>query len=137
MAGADEATGTLYLRRLPRQLTREAKAEAARRGISLTAFTREALVTALRKRTAHAEEIDGAGSIRPDLDWFEANRERLWRRHPNEYVAILHRKVIDHDREFGPLAQRVFAKYGVRSLAMPYVTPTEKVAHLLSPRIKR
>lgn len=134
---AQDGTGTLYLRGIPRQLTREAKAEAARRGMSLTAFAREALATALGRGTARAEDRDGLAAIRPDLDWFEANRKRLLRRYHDEYVAILNRKVVDHDREFEPLAQRVFAKYGVRSIAMPRVTSHQRIVHLRSPRIAR
>jgi len=137
MANSQDPTGTLYLRGIPRQLTREAKAEAARRGMSLTAFTKEALATALRHRAARTDHSDGIEAIRPDLQWFDRNRHRLLRRYPNEYVAILNRKVVDHDREFAGLAQRVFAKYGVRSIAMPQVTPQERVVHLRSPRIAR
>ncbi len=137
MANSQDPTGTLYLRGIPRQLTREAKAEAARRGMSLTAFTKEALATALRQKTARTDDSDGSEAIRPDLQWFERNRNRLLRRYPNEYVAILNRKVVDHDREFAGLAQRVFAKYGVRSIAMPRVTPQDQVVHLRSPRLAR
>lgn len=137
LTNAQDSSGTLYLRGMPRQLTRDAKAEAARRGMSLTAFTKEALAKALRQRAARTDQADGIEAIRPDLEWFEANRQRLLRRYPNEYVAILRRKVVDHDREFGDLAQRVFAKYGVRSIAMPQVTAQERVAHLRSPRIAR
>jgi hypothetical protein len=137
MANSQAPTGTLYLRGIPRQLTREAKAEAARRGMSLTAFAREALATALSQKVARLDESDGIETIRPDLEWFEANRPRLLRRYPNEYVAILNRKIVDHDREFADLAQRVFAKYGVRSIAMPQVTAQEQVLHLRSPRIAR
>ncbi len=128
-------TATLYLRGIPRPLVREAKAVAARRGMSLTAFAREALAKALRTRAARAEEPDGIEAIRPDLDWFEAHRKRLLRRYRNEYVAIVNRKVVDHDSDFGALADRVFKRYGVRSIAMPKVTPHERVVHLPSPRI--
>ena len=137
MANSQDPTGTLYLRGIPRQLTREAKAEAARRGMSLTAFTKEALATALRQRATRTEHSNGIEAIRPDLKWFEVNRHRLLQRYPNEYVAILKRKVIDHDREFAGLAQRVFDKYGVRSIAMPQVTVQERVLNLRSPRIVR
>lgn len=128
MAGQD--TGTLYLRGVPRQLVREAKAEAARRGMSLTAFAKEALARALG---ATAEEDQGIQSIRPDLDWFEANRKRLAKRYRDEYIAIINRKVVDHDTDFGALAQRVFAKYGVKSIAMPKATPEERVYNVPTP----
>lgn len=132
MAGQD--TGTLYLRGVPRELVREAKAEAARRGMSLTAFAKEALARALG-RTSEEEDEDAIRPIRPDLDWFEANRRRLWRRYPNEYVAIVNRKVVDHDSDFGALAQRVFAKYGPDPIAIPKVTREEEVIHIRSPRL--
>jgi hypothetical protein len=129
---ADQSTGTLYLRGVPRELVREAKAEAARRGISLTAFAKEALARAL-SRPAEEEE-DDIQSIRPDLDWFEANRKRLARRYRDEYVAIVDRRVADHDRDFGALARRVFARHGNRPIAMPRATPEPRVVHLRSPR---
>lgn len=133
---AQQDTGTLYLRGVPRQLVREAKAEAARRGMSLTAFAKEALARALG--TTAAEDDKGIESIRPDLEWFEANRKRLVKRYRDEYIALINRKVVDHDSDFGALAQRVFAKYGVRSIAMPKVTPEERVVNIRTPlRVER
>lgn len=126
-------TATLYLRGVPRTLVREAKAEAARRGMSLTAFTREALARALRSKAARTDEREGVETIRPDLNWFEANRKRLLRRYRNEYVAIVNRKIVDHDPDFGVLARRVFAKYGLRSIAMPKVTADERVVEIPTP----
>jgi hypothetical protein len=127
---AGQETATLYLRGVPRKLVREAKAEAARRGISLTAFAREALATALRREPA---EDAGIHSIRPDLDWFEANRKRLARRYRDEYVVIVDKKVVDHDADFNALARRVFAKYGTEPIAMPKVTPEPRVVKIPSP----
>jgi hypothetical protein len=134
---AQQDTGTLYLRGVPRNLVREAKAEAARRGMSLTAFAKEALAKALGT-PAGEEEEGGIQSIRPDLDWFEANRKRLAKRYRDEYIAIINRKAVDHDPDFGALAQRVFAKYGVKSIAMPKVTPQERVVNIRTPvRVER
>lgn len=132
MARSQE-TATLYLRGIPRPLVREAKAVAARRGMSLTAFTREALARALKTRELRVEESEGIETIRPDLDWFEKNRKRLLRRYRNQYVAIVNKKIVDHDPEFGRLARRVFAKYGVRDIAMPKVTPEERIIEIPTP----
>lgn len=129
---AEHSTGTLYLRGVPRELVREAKAEAARRGMSLTAFAKEALGRALGGTPV--DVADEVKPIRPDLDWFEANRKRLLRRYRDEYVAIVNRKVVDHDPDFGALARRVFAKYGRRPIAIPKVTPEAPLIHLRSPR---
>ncbi|MGH2398615.1 MAG: DUF5678 domain-containing protein [bacterium] len=131
---AQQETGTLYLRGVPRQLVREAKAEAARRGMSLTAFAKEALAKALGTSRVDEDEA-GIRSIRPDLDWFEANRKRLVKRYRDEYVAIINRKVVDHDPDFGALANRVFAKYGNNPIAIPKVTLEERVVHIRSPRL--
>ncbi len=128
----EQSTGTLYLRGVPRELVREAKAEAARRGMSLTAFAKEALARALGRTSE--EDQDVVRPIRPDLDWFEANRQRLLRRYREEYVAVVNRRVVDHDADFGALAARVFAKYGRRPVAIPKVTPEPRVIHLRSPR---
>ncbi len=130
MMAQQNDTATLYLRGIPRELVWEAKSEAARRGMSLTAFAREALTRALRTRTGHTKEPEGVEAIRPDLDWFQANRKRLMRSYRNQYVAIVNRRVVDHDSEFGPLARRVFAKYGMRSIAIPKVTSEDRIVEI-------
>lgn len=132
---ANSNTGTMYLRGVPRKLVREAKVEAARRGTTLAALVAEALDRFLG--TAQGERLDANDPIAIDLAWFEANRSRLYRRYPNEYVAIMKRKVVDHDRDFSALAQRVFQRYGVRSMAMPKVTQEERVVNLPSPSVER
>lgn len=132
---AQQESGTLYLRGVPRQLVREAKAEAARRGMSLTAFAKEALAKALGAGVDEDEEIR---SIRPDLDWFDVNRKRLVKRYRDQYVAIINRKVVDHDHDFGALANRIFAKFGNNPVAIPKVTPEERVINVRTPlRVER
>jgi hypothetical protein len=128
---ASPDSGTLYLRGIPRRLVREAKAEAARRGMTLTAFAREALARALGRE--RAGEGEGEGGLRRDLAWFEANRARLLRRYRGQYVAIVNRRIVDHDRDFGALARRVFRRYGPRSIAIPLVTAEERVAEIPTP----
>jgi hypothetical protein len=132
---ANPNTGTMYLRGVPRKLVREAKVEAARRGTTLAALVAEALDRFLG--TAQAERPEAIDPIADDLKWFEANRSRLFRRYPNEYAAIMKRKVVDHDKDFSALTMRVYEKYGVRSVAMPKVTQQERVVNLPSPWIER
>lgn len=132
---ANPNTGTMYLRGVPRKLVREAKVEAARRGTTLTALVAEALDRFLG--SPRAEVPEAFDPIADDLTWFEANRARLFRRYPHEYVAIMKRKVVDHDTDFSALAQRVFKRYGVRSIAMPKVTQQERVVNLPSPQVER
>lgn len=129
-------TGTLYLRGVPRKLVREAKAQAARRGMSLTAFVKEAVAQAIGVE-APTERGEGAGSVTRDLRWFEVNKTKLLRRYANEYVAIINRKVVDHDRDFDVLARRVFERHGVKSICMPKVVPGEREVRIPSPRVAR
>jgi hypothetical protein len=135
---------TLYLRALPESLVREAKATAARRGITLAALVAEALQEAVgtvdrRVKAGRAQPAQGAGAtaqgLAESMRWFEANRTRLLRRYRDQYVAIDRNRVIDHDRDFAALARRVFARLGARPVLIPKVTVEERVVHVPSPRL--
>ncbi len=148
---------TLYLRGLPEPLVREAKAAAARRGVTLTALVAEALQQALgasvplpgtgrarpgtagrpgpTSRKGWAGKGDVADRLAESMRWFEANRGRLLRRYRDRYVAIEGGRVIDHDRDFDALARRVFARVGPGPVFMPKVTPEERVVAVPSPRL--
>jgi hypothetical protein len=120
---------TLYLRGLPDALVRAVKAEAARRGITLTALVAEFLRTGVGSDVQNGASQDLSGDIR----WYQANRRRLLRRYRDEYVAIHEGKVVDHDRNFDALASRVFARFGPRPVFMPKVTEEDRVVRLPSP----
>lgn len=128
---------TLYLRALPESLVREAKATAARRGITLAALVAEALQGAVRTvdRRAKAGRAQSARGLAESMRWFEANRARLLRRYRDQYVAIDRNRVVDHDRDFAPLARRVFARLGARPVFIPKVTAEERVVRVPSPRL--
>lgn len=130
---AQQQTATLYLRGVPRDLVREAKVTAARRGITLTALVKEALASTLERSLSLAEDLPE--DFRRDWAWYERNKSKLLKRYRNQYVAIINRKVVDHDTESHTLAQRVFDRYGVRSIPMPKVIAKERVVHIYSPRL--
>jgi len=125
---------TLFLRGMPRRVVREAKAAAARRGSTLAALVSEALERSL-------QDADGSEAVpaelRDDMRWYEGNRARLASRYGGEYVAILGRKVLDHDEDFETLSQRVFQRLGVRSILMPRVQDPEPRFYVRSPRVRR
>jgi plasmid stability protein len=138
---------TLYLRSLPEDLVREAKAAAARRGLTLTAFVREALARAVGIETPAAPAREAPRQtppreVRPegleaDMAWYESRRRSLVRRYRGEYLAIVNRRVADHDREFDRLARRMFRRFGVRPIYMPKCEGEERVVTVASPRVAR
>ncbi len=123
---------TLYLRGMPTSLVREAKAEAARRGTTLTTLIADALARGLQLRGKSGDPLDN--DVELAMKWYARNRPRLVRRYNGQFVAILGRRVLDHDRDFGALAERVFKRVGVRSVFMPRVQSREERVHVRSPR---
>ncbi len=81
--------------------------------------------------------METADPLDTDFAWFEAHRDQLVRKYEGLYVAIVEGKVIDHDRSFAALAQRVFRREGMRPVLMPRVTRTETVVRVRSPRRSR
>jgi hypothetical protein len=120
---------TLYLRGVPKDLVRELKAQAAHQGLTLTA-----LATAALRRALGTEPQEDLKPIESDMAWYEAHKRQVLRRYPGEYLAIVDRRIVDHDLDFGALAARVFAKVGVRPVFMPQCLADDQVVHLRSPR---
>jgi Family of unknown function (DUF5678) len=125
---------SLFLRGMPVELLREAKAAAARRGETLTTIVAEALTRSLGVDSVPQR---GPDALEREMAWYRKNLPALLRRYPGEYVAIVDAAVVDHDRDFSPLAGRVFARFGNRSIYMPRVQAAERVARVRSPRRAR
>ena len=126
---------TLYLRGMPADLVREAKAKAARRGATLTTVVSEALARSLEDDDVGTGEVDR--ELRASERWYARQRPRLLKRYRGQYVAIRHEAVLDHDSDFAALAARVFARLGVCPVFMPRVLEREKPVRLRSPRLAR
>jgi hypothetical protein len=128
------ASKTLFLRSMPGDLVREAKAAAARRGKTLTAIVAEALARSLQVDSdGHAE----ADTIERDIAWYRHRRQRLLKRYRGNYLAIIDESIVDHGPDFSALATRVFRRFGNRSVYMPLVKPDEPAARIRSPRVAR
>jgi Family of unknown function (DUF5678) len=126
----------VYLRGLPSDVVREAKAAAAQRGVTLAGFVAETLARAVRQREPSAETT---ADLTSDMRWYEKNRERIAREHAGEYIAIIDRKLVDHDADFEALAERVFEREGSRNIFMPLVGAgaSKRKLHVPSPRQSR
>ena len=124
----------LFLRGMPVELVREAKAAAARRGETLTTIVAEALTRSLR---VDEPPQDRADDLERDMAWYLKHQATLLRRYRGEYVAIVGAAVVDHGSEFSALAGRVFARFGNRNVYMPRVQAAEQVARIRSPRRSR
>ena len=123
---------TLYLRGIPKNLVRDLKARAARQGLTLTALAIAALT-----RAAKTAREDNLKPLEADMAWYKTHRRQFCRRYPGEYLAILDRRVLDHDPDFSALAARVFAQVGIRPVFMPQCVETDGPVHLRSPRLAR
>ena len=124
----------VYLRGLPSDVVREAKAAAAQRGVTLAGFVAETLARALRQRDTGD---DATADLNADMRWYERNRERIAREYAGQYIAVVDGKVLDHDPSFEALAERVFAREGARNIFMPLVGAPKKPVHAPSPRQSR
>jgi len=129
-------TTTLYLRGMPVAVTRKAKAAAARRGVTLARVVAEALERTLAaddKGHAPADSFAARDALAEAIAWYEHHRPTLGREYGGEYIAIVDGAVIDHDRDFEPLATRVFNLLGTGPVFMPRVGRGERIARVRSP----
>lgn len=121
----------LFLRDMPTDLVREAKAVAARRGQTLATVVAEALSRSL----GVMEATPGPGQeLLADMTWYRKNQAKLVERYGGQYVAIVDGAVVDHAKEFQTVAHRMFARYGNRSIYMPRVQAGEREVRVRSPR---
>lgn len=82
------------------------------------------------KREEEQKEI---AEFEKAVRFYQDNRERLIDEYEGKYIAILGEKVIDADKDFGALAQRVYSKHGYRHLFMPKVMRGERTLGVPSP----
>jgi hypothetical protein len=134
----------VYLRGIPAEVVREAKAQAARRGITLAGFVADTLARALHEApppvaapAADASSGVGAQDLDAEVRWFERNRKQIERRYAGQFVAIVEQRVVDHDQTFEALAERIFKMRGPRDTFMPKVTAGPRSVRLRSPQLRR
>lgn len=140
-AGPKKKPVPVYLRGIPAELVREAKAQAARRGVTLAGFVADTLARAIYEPATvldgnSAHEASGE-ELEAEVRWFEQNRDQLVRKYDGQFVAIVKQRVIDHDAAFEALAERIFKLRGARDTFMPEVRAQKQTMRLRSPRVTR
>lgn len=128
------AKNAVYLRGIEPRIIREAKAAAAREGITLSALVERALA---RETESVRPASSRVSEIAEDMRWYEKNAAALLERYEGEHLAIVDREVVDHDLDLEALASRVEKTYGPRSVYMPECRRTPRVVEIRSPRIAR
>ena len=83
--------------------------------------------------TEDKEEADFEDAVK----FFNANRETFVKEYENKFIAIMNDRVVDSDDDFSALAERVYEKYGYRSIYMPKVTKEAEVAHMPTPFLRK
>lgn len=129
----------VYLRGIPAEIVREAKAQAARRGVTLAGFVAETLGRALyaSESRLQADPPQQGEGLDAELRWYEKHREQLVQKYAGQFIAIVNQRVVDHDVAFEALAERVFKLRGIRDTFMPEVRARTKTLHVRSPRVAR
>jgi len=136
--GSNADKKPVYLRGIPSEVVREAKAAAARRGLTLAGFVTDTLSRALQRREPEPEaSARPSADIGRELRWYERQRAALTRDYAGQYVAIVGQRVIDHDPDFEALAERVFASHAGQHVFMPRVAAGKPSARVRSPRLRR
>lgn len=128
------AKHAVYLRGIEQRIVREAKAVAAREGVTLAALVERALAREIRSARPAPSRVS---EIARDVTWYEDNVASLLERFDGEYLAIVGQEVVDHDVDVEALASRIEAKYGSRSVYMPECRQTRRIVDVRSPRVAR
>ena len=72
-----------------------------------------------------AQQLEG---FERDMDWLQKYYDDLTEKYPNEHVAVLDEKIVDHDKDLRRLMGRIEAKYPAKRdrVAIKFISP-EKI----------
>jgi hypothetical protein len=76
-----------------------------------------------------AQQLEG---FERDMDWLQKHYDNLTEKYPNEHVAVLDEKIVDHDKDLRRLMGRIGAKYPAKRdrVAIKFISP-EKIELIL------
>jgi len=66
--------------------------------------------------------------------FYLAKKQSLLKKYKNKYIAILDKKVVDFDKNFSMLADRIYKRFGNQPFFIPYVDVEEKIYRMPSPK---
>jgi hypothetical protein len=71
--------------------------------------------------------LEGLRNFQADSIWFDQQYEELKRKYKDEWVAVFHKQVIDHDKKLNALLQRLRKSYfqDVGDMVIEFVSPEE------------
>jgi dCTP deaminase len=62
-----------------------------------------------------------AADFREAISFFKKNHSEIAKHHAGQYVAILDGKIIDHDKNWEQLSERIYRTFGAKDLYIPFV----------------
>lgn len=94
------------------------------------------------KKTSEVQKIEDL-TTPLDIDVFEmskeyykGNKNGLLKKYKGKHIAIIGKKVVDSDKDFSKLAQRIYKKYGYQTIYMPLVEEKEEIVKIPSPSVR-
>jgi hypothetical protein len=74
--------------------------------------------------------------LRTSRQWFADNKNRVFRKYPNQYVAIVGKRIVDHDTNLETLTRRLYER-SERAIFMPFTGNDEPqtIAANRSPKV--
>ena len=83
---------------------------------------------------ATCRERTGLSDFDQAVEYFEANKTKILREHEGEYVAIVGRSIVDHDRDRIKLSDRTYEQFGLKDLFMAFVSSEEEPLGMGGPK---
>ena len=104
--------------------------------MSLTEIVKQTERSAKRSHDADSHLLLFEGpTFEESIAFFNQNFDNFLNQYEGDYIAILDSIVVDSDKDWSLLAQRVYDKYGYLDIFMPRVERSSHIARIPSPRL--
>ncbi len=72
-----------------------------------------------------------------EKEYVQQNGSRLEAEYGGHYIAVIAGSVVDSDKDFSALAERVFSKFGYKPIFMPLIERNRRVYRIPGPRMTK